>query len=363
MSQYIKVTNNIIICPNQPAEFIQAVQEATVTLASGPTGKRLLDKISKSSHVVWIKLGSLSETTFYDALGAVTKGKGSDAEIRLSQTALAVIDIYGNETESTFFLDFAHELIHAKHGFDGKNLTMGMVADKQMWHDDEEYQTEYGIPSKKDKQRTQPKITENAIRQEHHFPPIYTHLYAQELKNPESAREIKLQSLAHRSAQAMQTFLADPAFLNNPNKLAYIQPPDEETFLNIAKREGIEVVGVKQRNPHCSPPVLGKLYHVTTKVQPLKINDSDKEIHATAHRSTQAMQTFLADPTFLKNLNKLAYIQSSGEDDLLLKVAKKEGIEVIAIKPNPHSSSIPGKIHHVTKEQLQNLWQKPHKDQ
>lgn len=260
---YIEVFPNIIICPDQPPGFDTAVRDVIARIASRPIGKRLLDKIAKANHVAWLTIGERSETTFYDALGAVTKGKGSDAEIRLSLVTRAMISFDVKEAESPFFIDCVHEFIHLYRGFYGKNRSMGNVACKELWQDDDEYETMVGFPSKKDRERTKPKITENTIREEHSLPQVYTHLFASELIKPGLSEEIKFQSLAHRTTIAFQQLLASSDFLKNSNRLFYITSKKEEeaaneTLSDLQKASDGNVVLVKP-NLNSTPPVLGKI--------------------------------------------------------------------------------------------------------
>ena len=61
-----------------------------------------------------------------------------------------------------------HELTHAYHNLSGKRAT-SLLTDPLVWESDEEYKTIVGFPSK-NKNRTTPKITENAFRKAEGLP-------------------------------------------------------------------------------------------------------------------------------------------------------------------------------------------------
>jgi hypothetical protein len=126
----------------------------------------------------------------------------------------------------------------------------------------------WGYPPKKNKERTQPKITENAIRQEHNLPPVYSHLPASALDKPELAQEIKLQSLAHQTTHAFLQLLESPDFLKNPNRLSVITSLDTAVSTTDKAHSNPQIVVVRP-NPHSTPPVLGNIYRIDTLNSPL----------------------------------------------------------------------------------------------
>lgn len=247
---YLTIFPNIVICPHQSPEFVSEVTKALNLINSKPVGKRLLEKIQRASHTVWITESDTSETKFY-TVGVVIKGRGSDANMLLSRKITTSITHIRGETVNPFFIVFAHELIHVYHGFYGKHRTLTNVVNKRLWHDDEEYQARVGFPSKKNKIRTQPKITENAIRDEHALPQVYTHLSASELDKPELAQQIKLHSVAHQTQTAFFQLLETPEFLANPARLFFIGSHEDTPMAIEHFKEKVVVV---TPNVYLTPP-------------------------------------------------------------------------------------------------------------
>jgi hypothetical protein len=163
---------NSVDCP----DFLGKITQNLRTLESREVGYRLIDRILRASHPVWIYYrdekchtrwkgdglfstrrvrGTTSKNMKFSPEGA--HGTGAEAWIELDPKAY-------DTAISPFFINLGHELIHAYHIVYGKVALL-----KYGYPQDEEFHTVFGFASKKP-HRTQPKISENALRYEHHLP-------------------------------------------------------------------------------------------------------------------------------------------------------------------------------------------------
>ncbi len=201
----VKIVNNIFVevTTGTPSDFLDSVREAFATLSKGEVGQALIDKIAAGKHKVSIKYESgKNYATALNAMAARVRGVGCETEISISR-GNPVVGFKGEKIESPFFITLAHELIHAYHNSYGKNKgDATSCCDSKVWTGDAEYKTIVGLPSKKS-DRKRPKISENAIRQEHKLPLRYTHL-GYEGASPKQLNKICLVATAHRATSIFQ---------------------------------------------------------------------------------------------------------------------------------------------------------------
>jgi NleD-like pathogen effector protein (putative zinc metallopeptidase) len=148
-------------CPS----FVDQVKADLNLVETNPIGKRLIEKIGKLSHKICIKYATNGR--FCDPLielAATTPGKGCSSIIWYSLSEHGTSISYQCEPIQTpRFVDLAHELIHGYLNGRGKTAKSNHC-DIIAWSNDREYQVIMGLPSKKLKNRTIPKITENNFR-------------------------------------------------------------------------------------------------------------------------------------------------------------------------------------------------------
>jgi hypothetical protein len=169
------VGNNIYVqnCGRRP-KFLEIVKEAIELISSQEVGKRLITKIGQSRHQIRIIYSSNDETFPLNSPNHFTPGVGCGSRIEIEDQST---------TEAPFYIRLAHELIHAYHNSRGRNkafvisdIVFNIVYASGKFTNAEEYNTIIGLPTKK-VQRTKPKITENAIREEHQMPPRTTDVH------------------------------------------------------------------------------------------------------------------------------------------------------------------------------------------
>lgn len=164
MSITLEVHKNIIVryynVHNNPYgyDFVNNIKIALNHLSTAEVGNRLLRKIADGHHTIYIKHNSNDNSARGTEDGCI-RGRGCNTFIEISCSDL--------HTESPFFIRLAHELIHGYHNSYGKCLNSSIL-EKNVWENDEEYNTIVGLTSNKIN-RKRPKITENAIRLEHHL--------------------------------------------------------------------------------------------------------------------------------------------------------------------------------------------------
>ena len=161
--QYVKTSD-------APSDFFTRLQDAVATLFSQPVGRRLLIKIAFAKHrvSVWYS-ADRSRTSAMEHCLASNRDVGTSSRILLSDKHMHVHNSKKEYIEMPFFIEFAHELIHAYHHIYGKERDTKTV-DKELWSNDAEFYTIAGGKTDVDEPsqyQVKPKISENAIRKEH----------------------------------------------------------------------------------------------------------------------------------------------------------------------------------------------------
>lgn len=171
---YFNIGKKISIFSKNP-KFITKMQCALYILSRKETGHRLIGKIEKGGHnVVITESPSENECVFANRANAENREIGSPSTIHVT----------GNSTPGhPYYIVLGHELIHAMHASYGKVFSCSSnEVDRCVWSNNEEYNTIVGFPSKNPKQ-AKPKITDNALRREHHVRERSTHNGAVETAN------------------------------------------------------------------------------------------------------------------------------------------------------------------------------------
>lgn len=174
---------NIYVFPglrDTPSSFDEATLESWFeALEKIPVAQRLLEKIGRGPHPIFITSG-LVGTTF---LGELELRKGCSSIISFSGRGTSYISPDGTSCFCPNFVSLAHELIHACHNSYGKNRTFSTGCDSTVWTDPEEYHTIMGFPSKNPDRKT-PKITQNAILAALGLPERISHCSGEVLNEP-----------------------------------------------------------------------------------------------------------------------------------------------------------------------------------
>jgi len=143
--------------------FFERVKNDLDIIEANPIGKRLIEKIEKSAHVIIIKSAEYCFCNPVDPMDTCCLGKGTASVIGYSLLDYATpISYQCKPIETPPFVHLVHELMHGLHNSRGKTATTNHC-DRLVWTDDEEYHVIEGFPSKKGG-RTKPKISENAFR-------------------------------------------------------------------------------------------------------------------------------------------------------------------------------------------------------
>lgn len=181
---------------NTPSNFVSKVSLALINLSSGEVGQRLLKKIGKGRHIVIIQYTpDTSETIPLNSMAAGTYGVGSSSIIKISQDEYSVLDFNAKKVTYPFFVELAHELIHAYHNSYGKNKgSYNFSGCKDVWTNQEEFNT---IMKPYSPWRSKPKISENAILAEHGFPLRFSHQGANFLTEKKK-EELKFAAITHQ---------------------------------------------------------------------------------------------------------------------------------------------------------------------
>lgn len=197
MNNTIELKTNIYIYVEQNKElnqkFENSVRSSIDSLESLQIGKRLLEKIAKSTHPILIKASTGEwRCMAVDGKSACTLGKGSASVISYSVELPSYLTITLATATRPTFINFAHELIHAYHNSKGKCADNLHTVDRMVWTDDEEYKTIMG-PESKNPNRKTPKITENAILAACGLPERFSHFDLKWLEsNPVNYERTKL---------------------------------------------------------------------------------------------------------------------------------------------------------------------------
>lgn len=209
-----KLTDKIYIGKSaaKDSDFILKVQAAMNEITSKEVGQRLIRKINQGKHIIWI-YNSEDEGASSRAINQPMhriRGVGACTRIELKvQEIEDLIGFRGEKIPSPFHIMLAHELIHGYHNSRGKCRGKQLIPDKnqqvidfvEIWGNEEEYSTIIGLPSKKPDRKI-PKISENAIRQEHGLVARFS--YHRLRTGANVIGNIKLAAVAHKVASVAQ---------------------------------------------------------------------------------------------------------------------------------------------------------------
>lgn len=134
-------------------------------IESNPIGRRLLEKISRYSSEIHVLYGKECQSISNHERDS--SKVSSPIVVRISMSDLVCFSITGESIPLPVHVILFHELTHAYHHVSGKFAT-SQLCDPLVWESDEEYKTIIGFPHKKEK--STPKITENAFRKEEGLP-------------------------------------------------------------------------------------------------------------------------------------------------------------------------------------------------
>lgn len=173
----------VITRRNTPHSFKAMVKSSLEALEKTAVGRRLLKKIERGSHPIFITSGSETcSSTDSDQHGATIRGKGVPTFIFYSGLNATYISSEGRSVLYPNFVTLGHELIHSLHNSYGKSAKKGIQCDRIVWSTDEEYKTIMGFPSKTGTKK-EPKITENAILSALGLPERISHYGGEVLKD------------------------------------------------------------------------------------------------------------------------------------------------------------------------------------
>jgi hypothetical protein len=150
----------------EDCNFLPRVKRCISQLEETATGKRLLEKISQSTSVIFIKHGPFIILPLSD--DCYQRGVGCDTAVHCSISDHAYLCL-DSKWSSWDGIDLVQGLIQGYHNARGKNAAKSHCVDKLIWKTDEHYHAIMGFPSKKS-DRKMPKITVNSILRELHRP-------------------------------------------------------------------------------------------------------------------------------------------------------------------------------------------------
>jgi hypothetical protein len=160
---------------SNPSHFKPLVKLHLDQISQGEVGSRLLRKIGNGKHSIIIKYDPLKDETNYEnPMDAYKKGAGSNSTIKISHVSITLLGMKGEPIFSPHFIILAHELIHAYHAAYGKlKAPSESFTNTDVWTNPEELNAilkpDIGC-------RTKPKISENAIHDEHGLPLRFSHI-------------------------------------------------------------------------------------------------------------------------------------------------------------------------------------------
>jgi len=128
-------------------------------IGTNPIGQRLLEKIRLCSSHIYIIFGDEDKAYCFQ--------KCKDVVVTCSLKDLDCYSTTGEPIPLPKHVVLFHELTHAYHNISGKRA-ISHICDPLVWENDEEYKTVAGFSSRKNK--TTPKITENAFRKAEGLP-------------------------------------------------------------------------------------------------------------------------------------------------------------------------------------------------
>lgn len=185
--EYTRYGNNIYIQSNvdECEDFAAKVIADYKKIEEGEVGKRMMDRIQRGAHAVFVCYGSKYCARPHNDSEARMKGnlrgKGCSSTIFFNDKGSVLLDMQLKPLPSESYLALAHESIHAYNFSQGK----ARAGELDIINTDlEEKHVIHGLPSK-NPNRKRPKISENAIREEHHERLRQTHLAADWVITPE----------------------------------------------------------------------------------------------------------------------------------------------------------------------------------
>lgn len=155
----------VLIEEKTPDDFMDCVFFSLEQINSKPVGQRLIQKLDNSFCNITIKYDSEDSVQFFREQQKVVISFQAAVDFSCGMDGKRLVDWP--------FISLAHELIHAYHFLYGKDKTFLPCSNKLIWTDQEEYTTKMG--SLDSPERIRPKISENAIRQEHDLPLTFGH--------------------------------------------------------------------------------------------------------------------------------------------------------------------------------------------
>ncbi len=165
-SESEEIRPNIFI-PSEQANraFNRDIRIIIERIETNPIGKRLLEKIRLCTSQIYIIYGKNDENLWISLNSQLI----SPIIISSSMKEWTCFSTKGESIPFPRHVILFHELTHAYHTLSGKRAT-SHLSDPIVWETEEEYKTIVGFPSKKNKERTKAKITENAFRKAEGLP-------------------------------------------------------------------------------------------------------------------------------------------------------------------------------------------------
>jgi hypothetical protein len=164
--EFEEIRPNIFVqAENINSSFNKEVKVLFAQIESNPIGRRLLEKIYRYSSEIHVLYGKECQCISNHEIDSSTII--SPVIVRISMRDLVCFSITGESIPLPMHVILFHKLIHAYHHLSGKFAT-SQLCDPLVWESDEEYKTIIGFPHKKEK--STPKITENAFRKEEGLP-------------------------------------------------------------------------------------------------------------------------------------------------------------------------------------------------
>lgn len=220
-SDYVRVGEKLYVLGKENKDFVERVKKDVAKLGTKEVGKRLLTKIGKGKHIVYISYHPEKHTAQpLDYANSMRRGVGCSTLITYPSIDKEYMGADTKPIPGPSWARFAHEAIHAKNNSYGKSCGMTQErGDKEIWTHDEEIHVIVGFPSKKEEKRTRPKITENAILREHNLPVRFSHI-----RKGDVFPQLKMTALAQRVVNAAfcECDVFRPKGYDNPPPIAYL---------------------------------------------------------------------------------------------------------------------------------------------
>lgn len=155
----------VLIDDNTPDDFKDCLIFALEIIQSKPVGHRLVEKLNNIFCNIVFMYSKEDEMRYFSEHHKVVISYQAAVDFSCG--------IDGKKLVDWPFISLAHELIHAYHFLYGKEKTLLPCSNTLVWTDQEEYATKMG--SLDNPKRIRPKISENAIRQEHNLSLTFGH--------------------------------------------------------------------------------------------------------------------------------------------------------------------------------------------